>query len=62
VRALIASRRVSSPVQTQNQRRIGTEHEKFGYQKSNLRPMEYDAHVKARIPSHTGPHTTAMAW
>ena len=26
-------------------RRIGTEHEKFGYQLENLRPMEYDAHV-----------------
>ena len=25
--------------------RIGTEHEKFGYQLENLRPMEYDAHV-----------------
>ena len=30
---------------THLRRRIGTEHEKFGYQLENLRPMEYDAHV-----------------
>lgn len=27
-------------------RRIGTEHEKFGYQLENLKPIEYEAHVK----------------
>jgi hypothetical protein len=27
-------------------RRIGTEHEKFGYQLDNLKPIEYEAHVK----------------
>jgi glutamate--cysteine ligase len=29
--------------------RIGTEHEKFGYQLENLKPIEYEKHVKVLL-------------
>lgn len=36
---------IASGCKPKSEWRIGTEHEKFGYQLENLRPMEYDAHV-----------------
>jgi gamma-glutamylcysteine synthetase len=43
-------------------RRIGTEHEKFGYQLENLRPIEYEAHVNRAISAASDAQTFYAWW